>query len=164
MGKAIHKKLNKDGFTLVELIVVLVILAILAALLVPALTGYIDKANETKATTEARMAVMATKAEVAALYGELTSGQNLTAATVEQLNTSAKNAFTLTEFSTASNLSIAAKVDEYGNMLELIYTTTTYQVIYDGNTFTGKSQTEVAPNKTLTITVEKGKTGSYTYP
>ena len=40
------KKLkDKKGFTLVELIVVLVILAILAALLVPALTGYIDKAR-----------------------------------------------------------------------------------------------------------------------
>ena len=37
------KKLKeKKGFTLVELIVVLVILAILAALLIPALTGYID--------------------------------------------------------------------------------------------------------------------------
>ena len=37
---------KKRGFTLVELIVVLVILAILAALLVPALTGYIDKAKK----------------------------------------------------------------------------------------------------------------------
>ncbi|WP_456065755.1 type II secretion system protein [Gemmiger sp.] len=33
-------KHKKNGFTLVELIVVLVILAVLAALLVPALTGY----------------------------------------------------------------------------------------------------------------------------
>ena len=40
---------NKQGFTLVELIVVLVILAILAALLVPALTGYIDRAREKEA-------------------------------------------------------------------------------------------------------------------
>lgn len=41
------KKLkDKKGFTLVELIVVLVILAILAALLIPTLTGYIDKANK----------------------------------------------------------------------------------------------------------------------
>lgn len=39
------KENNKKGFTLVELIVVLVILAILAALLIPALTGYIDKAR-----------------------------------------------------------------------------------------------------------------------
>ena len=37
---------NKRGFTLVELIVVLVILAVLAALLVPSLTGYIDKAKQ----------------------------------------------------------------------------------------------------------------------
>ena len=35
---------QKRGVTLVELIVVLVILAVLAALLVPSLTGYIDKA------------------------------------------------------------------------------------------------------------------------
>ena len=40
--------MKKKGFTLVELIVVLVILAILAALLVPALIGYIDRANEEK--------------------------------------------------------------------------------------------------------------------
>lgn len=39
-------KHKKNGFTLVELIVVLVILAVLAALLVPALTGYIDKARK----------------------------------------------------------------------------------------------------------------------
>ena len=43
-------KKNKQGFTLVELIVVLVILAILTALLVPALTGYIDRAREKKIT------------------------------------------------------------------------------------------------------------------
>ena len=50
---------EKKGFTLVELIVVLVILAILAALLIPALTGYIDRANNEKVISETRMAVMA---------------------------------------------------------------------------------------------------------
>lgn len=49
----------KGGFTLVELIVVLVILAILAALLIPALTGYIDKAKEKSAVAECRQVVMA---------------------------------------------------------------------------------------------------------
>ncbi len=41
-----NNKRNKKGFTLVELIVVLIIFATLAALLIPTLTGYIDKAKE----------------------------------------------------------------------------------------------------------------------
>lgn len=46
LKKLWNKKNDKKGFTLVELIVVLIILAILAALLIPALTGYIDKAKK----------------------------------------------------------------------------------------------------------------------
>lgn len=53
------KKNKKKCFTLVELIVVLVILAILAALLIPALTGYIDKAKEKDVIAETRQVVMA---------------------------------------------------------------------------------------------------------
>lgn len=53
------KNNNKKGFTLVELIVVLVILAILAALLIPALTGYIDKAKEKNVIAKTRQIVMA---------------------------------------------------------------------------------------------------------
>lgn len=65
------KKLkNKKGFTLVELIVVLVILAILAALLVPALTGYIDKAREQSLTSEASMVLTAAQATVSEEYGK----------------------------------------------------------------------------------------------
>lgn len=64
------KKLkNKNGFTLVELIVVLVILAILAALLVPALTGYIDKAREQSLISEGSMVLTAAQATVSEAYG-----------------------------------------------------------------------------------------------
>lgn len=62
------KKCRK-GFTLVELIVVLVILAVLAALLVPALTGYIDKAKEKSVVAEARMILQAVQTEVSEIYG-----------------------------------------------------------------------------------------------
>ena len=65
------KKLkDKKGFTLVELIVVLVILAILAALLVPALTGYIDKANQEKVAAECRQVVIAAQTEISEAYGK----------------------------------------------------------------------------------------------
>lgn len=53
------RRSKKGGFTLVELIVVLVILAILAALLIPALTGYINRAKEKNVIAETRQCVMA---------------------------------------------------------------------------------------------------------
>ena len=72
------KKLkDKKGFTLVELIVVLVILAILAALLVPALTGYIDRANEEKVVAEARMALMAAQTQGSIEYSKGTKGNSV---------------------------------------------------------------------------------------
>lgn len=65
------RKNNKKGFTLVELIVVLVILAILAALLIPALTGYIDKAKEKQIIAKTRQIVMAAQTLVDEEYGTL---------------------------------------------------------------------------------------------
>ena len=63
------KKNSKRGFTLVELIVVLVILAILAALLIPALTGYIDKVRKSQVVAETRMLTQAVQTEMSTLYG-----------------------------------------------------------------------------------------------
>ena len=63
-----HSKSNKSGFSLVELIVVLTILAILAALLIPALTGYIEKAKKDKVITETRMLHEAVQTITSELY------------------------------------------------------------------------------------------------
>lgn len=69
-----NKRRAKGGFTLVELIVVLVILAILAALLIPALTGYIDKAKEKSIIAETRSVVMAAQTLVDEKYGTKATG------------------------------------------------------------------------------------------
>ena len=69
----LYSKNKKRGFTLVELIVVLVILAILAALLIPALTGYIDKAKKDQVIAETRMLHEAIQTEMVELYGSNTT-------------------------------------------------------------------------------------------
>ena len=72
-------KNNKKGFTLVELIVVLVIIAILAALLISALTGYIDKAKKKSIIAETRQVVMAAQTLVDEAYAK----NQATAITIE---------------------------------------------------------------------------------
>ena len=70
LKKLWNKKNDKKGFTLVELIVVLIILAILAALLIPALTGYIDKAKNKQIIAETRQAVMAAQTLLDEVYAQ----------------------------------------------------------------------------------------------
>ena len=93
MFEKIRNLKNKKGFTLVELIVVLVILAILAALLVPALTGYIDKARNESLIAETRSVVIAAQTIVSEDYGQNSasiSGTDYTTSIVDEVKTLAE--------------------------------------------------------------------------
>ena len=63
-------KKSKKGFTLVEIIVVLVIIAILAAIAIPAMTGWIDKANEKSSYAEARTVLLAAQTLASESYAD----------------------------------------------------------------------------------------------
>jgi prepilin-type N-terminal cleavage/methylation domain-containing protein len=73
----LRRRRGRRGFTLVEVIVVLVILAILAAIAIPALTGYIDKAEDKKLIAEARDVVVAYRTILNEEYADGTLGVGL---------------------------------------------------------------------------------------
>jgi len=65
------KKNKKKGFTLIELIVVIVIIAIIAAIAVPALTRYIESANNRAAQATAHNIQVVLQAEVTDYFEEI---------------------------------------------------------------------------------------------
>ena len=85
------KNNKRRGFTLVELIVVLVILAILAALLIPALTGYIDKAKKNEVIAETRMLTQAAQTELVSLYASDEFGKSKSQASGKNLVVASKD-------------------------------------------------------------------------
>ena len=118
------KKLkDKKGFTLVELIVVLVILAILAALLIPALTGYIDKANAEKVVSQTRMITMAVQTEASSCYGKGPLSNNT------QGNTDGN-------LPTVANVNKLAEVNSAGVVLDVEYDDGTFICLYKDGQYT----------------------------
>ena len=129
---------NKKGFTLVELIVVLVILAILAALLVPALTGYIDKAKEKKVIAETRMVVMAVQTVTSEVYGQLGAGSDFCSSTKvntnDWLSALGKDGKYITEvFDSNPKATFNATATAQGKVLTLIYNNGVYTCTYNAN-------------------------------
>lgn len=136
------KKLkDKKGFTLVELIVVLVILAILAALLVPALTGYIDRANEEKVVAEARMALMAAQTQGSIEYAKAPAGTPIVFDTTANTESDTDGKVTLAGLNklddvelTTTNLTKLTYAN--GKVATMEYVSAGYTATYDGTTLT----------------------------
>ena len=89
MKNYLKKKLNKKGFTLIELIVVIAILAILALILVPSISNYVAEANKSKDEANVRSVYSQLTAEVA-MATETATGVN-TKWNFEVANKVAKN-------------------------------------------------------------------------
>lgn len=129
LTEKIRRLKDKKGFTLVELIVVLVILAILAALLIPTLTGYIDKANEKKVIAQTRMVVMAVQTEASSEYG---TAAGLTAGSWNAASAQVKDIQGLAELGTTAHFTAA--ITTKGVISTVTYADGTYHCVYDGST------------------------------
>ena len=153
LTEKIRRLKDKKGFTLVELIVVLVILAILAALLIPTLTGYIDKANEKKVIAQTRMVVMAVQTEASSEYG---TAAGITGTSWAATSPQVKDIQGLAELSTASDTKqhFTAAITSKGVITTVTYADGTYHCTYDGATkayTTTKSDVALTDADTVTI-------------
>lgn len=134
---------KKNGFTLVELIVVLVILAILAALLIPALVGYIDKAKQKSVIAETRSILTAVQTEASELYAAKfdeqkalqSTGFVIASKSGEKFNEE-KTVFTNNDrkncFDSILKLSEVSSLNKKGKFISIVDTSgKVYTVIYD---------------------------------
>ena len=72
----LKKKLNKKGFSLIELIIVIAIMAILAAIIVPTVINKVNDANKSAAQTEVSNIATAIQQEIVEI--QATSSTELT--------------------------------------------------------------------------------------
>lgn len=139
------KNNKKKGFTLVELIVVLVILAILAALLIPALTGYIDKAKEKQIVAETRSVVMAAQTLGNEVYAKKNVGTVITFSDTGTPDVKFSDVANLAEITPATNIKAIAW--EKGAISHVQYTNEGKTCDYWAETTTGEN----AHNKGYTV-------------
>lgn len=151
MKKFTQNLRKKKGFTLVEVIIVLVILAILAAILIPSLSGYIDKANQKAAIANCRSFVLAAQTIGSETYGEkgaLATGTNGTVVAKD---------FTDATFALAELDSKAYKADivmtAKGKVTSVDFYDGQYKVEFKDSKYTVTNDTTAAANQNSTLVI-----------
>ena len=147
---------NKRGFTLMEVIIVLVILAILAALLIPALTGYVDMANENTCLVECRHFITAAQTLSVEKYAAHTLDE-LDKCTPEVRDAFFKECFVLSELDSGGTQPAVKKVSltitSKGKVTDVTYTDGYFTTVYKNGEF---SVTEGVTIKDNSLTVSDG--------
>ena len=101
------KKLNKKGFTIVELVIVIAVIAILAAVLIPTFSNVIENANEVADLQEARNTMQAYNAHIT----EVNKGQAMADGVVFKVE---KTGTTFVYYKNELHKFIGKKISEYG--------------------------------------------------
>ncbi len=109
------KKLNKKGFTIVELVIVIAVIAILAAVLIPTYSSVVEKANKSAAMQEG-----------AALYKEAL------ALDLSDGVQDGKDGETKIETVNGKNVTYTVTTTNGTTTIKFVYTAKAYKVTYDG--------------------------------
>lgn len=133
------KKMNRKGFTLVEIIVVLVIIAIMAAFAIPAYTGFVDRAKQSEVLASGRVILVAAQTAAQETYskdGSLTAADATDQATLLGLIETYSKITGVGKAADTSGLNYTVTVSTTGEVTGITYTDGTYQAVYSGGDWT----------------------------
>jgi len=136
------KKMNKKGFTLVEIIVVLVIIAIMAGFAIPAYTGYVDKAKQSEVLATGRAVLVAAQTAGQEAY----SLDNLAASVSTTVGSDAETVGENIVLLAGTTAKFSVTIGSDGIVDSLTVTLGEYTGVYDGANWTTSKATTVTTN------------------